>query len=190
MSRLVRGRCVAQDSLRHAAEESPGVPWIKKGWIVLHRAAADLGFGKVPPFYQDRLFGLACLSGIGFWAWLWRANGAYPRGFDTANLFALLSFVFWQPFIEELVFRGYLQGVLCKSPIGEPKWMGVTLANLLTTVVFASAHLLTHPPSWVGGIFLVSLLLGYFRDRYASVYPCIVLHCYYNAGYFLTAGAL
>jgi membrane protease YdiL (CAAX protease family) len=33
-----------------------------------------------------------------------------------------------------------------------------------------------------------SLIFGYFRDRYTSIYPCMVLHAFYNAGYFGLTG--
>jgi membrane protease YdiL (CAAX protease family) len=50
------------------------------------------------------------------------------------------------------------------------------------------AHLPAHPFLWTGGIFVVSLTLGYLRDRLGSLYPPVWLHVYYNDGYFLLMG--
>jgi hypothetical protein len=46
-------------------------------------------------------------------------------------------------------------------------------------------HLWSHPAGWAAAVIVPSLVFGYVRDRYQSVYPSIVLHLYYNAGYAL-----
>jgi hypothetical protein len=68
---------------------------------------------------------------------------------------------------------------------GRRQWAGLTTANLTVSVIFVALHFLTHPPLWAFGVLFPSLLFGYFRDRHHSVYPSMVLHVFYNAGYFL-----
>jgi uncharacterized protein len=101
-------------------------------------------------------------------------------------LFLKLSLVF--PIVEELAFRGYLQSRLLNHDWAKFEFSGITIANLVTSLLFCSAHAFYHPLAWSIAIILPSLLFGYFRDRYGSVIPGIVLHCFYNAGYYLLFG--
>jgi hypothetical protein len=64
------------------------------------------------------------------------------------------------------------------------------MANLLTSAMFVLAHLVSHSLAWSLLVFITSLLFGLLRDRFESVYPSIVLHIFYNAGYFLLTGRL
>jgi membrane protease YdiL (CAAX protease family) len=61
----------------------------------------------------------------------------------------------------------------------------LTQANLTSSALFTTLHFTSHAPLWAIGVLLPSLLFGYFRDRHDSIYPAIVLHIFYNAGYFL-----
>ncbi|MEO5573578.1 MAG: JDVT-CTERM system glutamic-type intramembrane protease [Gammaproteobacteria bacterium] len=96
--------------------------------------------------------------------------------------FLLLALVY--PVLEELVFRGALQGALTRQTWGGRKLGPISLANFFTSLVFAGFHLFYHAPLWAALVFLPSLIFGYFRDRHQSVRPAIVLHVFYNAGYF------
>jgi hypothetical protein len=87
--------------------------------------------------------------------------------------------------LEELLFRGVVQGqFLLRTWGGEKRW-GMTQANLLTSVLFMLAHAIYHPPLWAVAVFVPSLVFGYFRDRYGNITPSLALHVYYNMGYFL-----
>ena len=101
----------------------------------------------------------------------------------TLGVLVLLRFVIVQPVIEELVFRGLLQGWLREKL----KWQrfGISVANLLASIAFVAAHLFYQPPAWALAVFVPSLVFGYFRDRHDSVIPSIILHFWYNAGFFL-----
>jgi membrane protease YdiL (CAAX protease family) len=101
---------------------------------------------------------------------------------------SFLLAVVWQPIVEELVFRGRLQGFLSSPAWGRQTFVGVSIANLLTSVLFAMAHTATHPLMWAYLTFIPSLLFGIVRDRSGSVYPPIALHIIYNGGYFLLTG--
>lgn len=88
------------------------------------------------------------------------------------------------PLIEELIFRGWLQGQLLRAQKCRSAWLGISCANALVASLFALAHLFTHPPVWAMLVVFPALVFGYFRERHNSVVPAIVLHIYYNGVYF------
>lgn len=99
------------------------------------------------------------------------------------DLLLLLKLSLLMPVLEEIVFRGGLQAYLFSKPTFAKHTSGISLANLITSVVFASMHLLSQPPLWAALVFFPSLVFGWARDRYNSVIPSIVLHGLYNAGF-------
>jgi hypothetical protein len=139
----------------------------------------------------------------GWWAWLrdphfviavlaavpvWFAIGLMARdymqvAFTTA---ALVSFLVIQPVVEELAFRGALQGFLLQR--GGSRRIGpVSFANLATTAAFVALHFTAQPPVWALAVVVPSLVFGHLRERLASVLPAIALHSIYNAGFAVTA---
>lgn len=88
------------------------------------------------------------------------------------------------PCIEELLFRGLLQGWLLERVRFQRRWQGLTLANLCTSGIFTALHFLAHPPLAAAGVLVPSLIFGYFRDRHGNLLAPILLHVYYNLGYF------
>jgi hypothetical protein len=129
----------------------------------------------------DPHFGLAMLAGVVFWSALLLFGKTGP----AFGLAALLSLILLQPVVEELLFRGLLQGWLRRVSWLRNGWCGITGANLAVSLLFTAFHFIDHPPLWASGVLLPSLLFGYFRDRHDSVYPAIALHVFYNGGYFL-----
>jgi uncharacterized protein len=152
--------------------DSPALP---PGW------RRDLALRPGWNWLGDPHFALALVAGIVFWLGLVGLGKTGPRHEWTA----LLLLVLLQPLLEELLFRGLMQGRLLTRPWGQRRLAGFTLANLATSVVFAALHFASHPPLWAAGVLLPALLFGYFRDRHDSVFPAITLHVFYNAGYFL-----
>ena len=130
---------------------------------------------------QDREFWLVLLAGPVFW--IWRAGGMLELSITWTRLLWLALMV---PVVEELAFRGGLQGMLAER---FPRcWWGqrLSLASLLTSLLFAAAHagVVAH---WSGLlVFVPSLAFGYFRDKYQRVAPAALLHGFYNAGFFAT----
>jgi CAAX protease family protein len=125
-----------------------------------------------------------------FWAslWWWTAPQLDLLWVAREALrFVLLALVY--PVLEEIVFRGGLQTLLLRYPTGRASWRGLTLANIVTSGVFAALHLSTHAPLWSIAAFLPSIAFGYFRDRHSSLSSPIALHVFYNSGYFLLFGA-
>jgi membrane protease YdiL (CAAX protease family) len=110
-------------------------------------------------------------------------------GFDKVTtpielIMTFISLVILPPIVEEIVMRGFLFGSLKNS-------MSVVRAALLTSLIFAIAHLQFGsgaPLLWVAAIdtFVLSLVLCYLRQRTGSLWPGIGLHALKNCLAFVT----
>jgi len=151
----------------------------------LHYVMRETGLARCPAFYLDYQFHLALLGGgivlLAMYIWISPQPGVSHDGLTNI----VVSLILWQPFIEELLFRGILQGQLIRAPWGRRSMLAVTQANLLTSVVFILFHFVHHSPLWALSIFVPSLVFGYFRERHDSLYPPLALHSLYNLGYVL-----
>ena len=107
-----------------------------------------------------------------------------------ASASTLLAFLLLAPLVEEIVFRGGLQEVLDRSAFGRRALVaGVTVGNVVTSAVFAAAHLASSPPWLAAAVFLPSLLLGRVKQLYPSLVPVVLVHAWYNGCYLgLAAG--
>ncbi len=128
-------------------------------------------------WWCDRHFFLLCALALPIWM-MW-----HGLGWQTTKSAWLLLLV--APVLEEVVFRGALQGwFLGKSK--ERRLFGpVTLANALTSTAFAALHGLKQGGGLGWLTFFPSLIFGHCRERYGTLLPCIVLHAVYNAGIWL-----
>lgn len=127
---------------------------------------------------------LAAGAAIPVWAVL--AAGFGPFMYHPADFFGWLAFVVLQPTIEELAFRGLLQGQLLRLT-QKRQMAGVSMANVLTTVVFVVMHLPSQHPGWALAAGVPSLVLGHLRERQVSVIPAMALHMIYNGGFAMVA---
>ena len=99
--------------------------------------------------------------------------------FSSEFLLAALSFciLLIVPFVEELLFRGYLQNWLKTK-------MNTWKAILLTSVIFAFFHFA--PSQGYGNVeliislFILSCFLGYIYERQKSLWAPISLHAIFN----------
>jgi len=105
---------------------------------------------------------------------------------DSATPMMLVSLLLWQPLIEELLFRGVLQGALLRSITGARKVAGLSIANIVTSLAFVAIHFAQHPWFWAIGVIVPSLLFGHYRERAGSVAPCILMHVIFNAAFFMS----
>jgi membrane protease YdiL (CAAX protease family) len=139
-----------------------------------------------------------------WWRWLWASRlgrlavlGALPvclllaslphvRLWVPGSVAAWLTLLLWQPLLEELAFRGGLQGALLALG-ARRQWCGLSVANVLTSVAFVLAHLWRQPGIWALAVLLPSLMLGALRERLGSVWPVVAVHIYYNGLYVLAA---
>ena len=121
------------------------------------------------------------LTGIALRLWL-------PAGYAeriASDPWLIVSFLLLYPLVEEWVFRGVLQGELLKRAWGKRRGIGISNANLVTSIVFVSLHLINQPPAWALAVLLPSLVLGHFRERHDSLLPPMLLHPLFNLTYLL-----
>lgn len=149
---------------------------------------ALLGLHYHHPFHWDSAFLLLLALGPIVWLSIMGFFSLQPLPWHAIGSWAFLSIALWQPLFEELLFRGVIQGYVLQSIGKQNTWSGLSLANLLTSLLFTLAHLASHSVSWSLIVFLPSLCFGFVRDRFGSVYPAIALHAFYNTGYFLLTG--
>ncbi len=135
---------------------------------------------------HDRLLWLALTAGPVVWLALLTWQPATPFGDGgPAQWRQLLLLAGLYPLLEEWLFRGLLQPQLLDYRPLRTQRIGLSGANLLTSLLFGAIHLFAHPPFWAAAVIIPSLVFGAFRDRYHSVVPAILLHSFYNLGYFL-----
>ncbi len=139
-------------------------------------------FGR-PRFCYDPLFWVAIAGGgiVALLIWLWVPVEGLPK--DRSIAWIVLSTVVIYPLLEELAFRGAIQGWLLSRSWGGYSRGGFTLANLITSSAFTGLHFLHYPPLWAASVAVPSLVFGWFRDREGTLYPSIVLHVAYNLFY-------
>ena len=154
--------------------------------------ARDCGLQRPGPgwwsWLRDTHAMLALLAAVPVWLALALWADAYMR--HPAGMWAWASLLLVQPVLEELVFRGILQGQALRLTAlnGEPRRLGpVTLANVLVTLGFVALHLYAQPLLWALAVAGPSLVLGHLRERLGSVWPAMLVHVIYNAGFGLTA---
>lgn len=131
----------------------------------------------------DWLLGAAFIAAPFYW---WALASFYRPAVEPAESIAnpqrMLLLVLVYPVLEEIVFRGALQGWLRKQAWGLRHRFNITAANLLTSVVFAAIHFIRRPGLLSAGVVFPSLVFGFFRDRYGNLYAPIALHIFYNSG--------
>ena len=140
----------------------------------------EVGLANCPAFYRDAYFYAAVIAGV---IVLWLVYDFVPVfGAGLELQWALLvSILLWQPFVEELLFRGIIQGQLLKKEWAQQVVFKITVANIVVSALFVAMHLIGNSAMWSLTVFVPSLLFGYFRDRYDSVYPSMILHSAYNS---------
>lgn len=133
----------------------------------------------------DRQFHWAILGALPAWlaGYLWFSpDTQWTWPLRQPRDLLILGLIY--PLIEELLFRGVLQGWLRERPSLLRRRFGLSDANLLTSVVFTALHFLAHPPLAAAAVIVPSLIFGHFRDRHGNLCAPILLHVYYNVGYF------
>ena len=131
----------------------------------------------------DWLLGAAFLAApLFWWAVAHFVNPQPGLASPSAEPRILVLLILVYPVLEEIVFRGALQGWLRSKSWGLRQRSGVTVANILTSIVFTAAHIVRGPILWSAGVVFPSLIFGFFRDRYGNLYAPIALHIFYNSG--------
>jgi len=130
----------------------------------------------------DRAFKLMLTAPIPLWMALYWHQATEVR----LDLGLLIIMALMYPAVEEFLFRGIIQPIIAKKT--STNIYSLSLANIITSIIFAITHLINHDPLWAAATILPSLLFGFCLDRYKTLQAPIALHCYYNAGYFLLTG--
>ena len=86
------------------------------------------------------------------------------------------------PVIEEIIFRGLIQELIFKF-VSSGSFGPVSMANLLTSILFTALHFIHQAPLWAALVFFPSLVFGHFKDTTQGLSAPIVLHVFYNAGF-------
>jgi membrane protease YdiL (CAAX protease family) len=142
--------------------------------------------GLLPRLLRDRVFLLALLAGPLVWVSIWLMDWMPDQQqVIMPDLQKLIMLGLVYPILEEVTFRGALQSWMLHFTQARNRVLGLTLANLLTSSLFTAFHLLSHTPLWALLVFAPSLIFGELRDRYRSIQPSILLHCFYNLGLYL-----
>lgn len=98
--------------------------------------------------------------------------------FDTKSLFFLIIFY---PVVEELAFRGVIQEYIATKTKQYRSLYYITVANVVTSLLFVAMHFVHHTPLWALLVFVPSMIFGYFKEQYRHIMPSIFLHMFYNA---------
>lgn len=152
------------------------------GWI------EELGLRPDAAFLRDARF-YGALAAAPLALALLKFGGPVQFGSLAPGGWFLVWAVLWQPLVEELLFRGVIQGQLARTGWGQRSLLGMNTANLAASLLFAAVHLFHYPAWQAAAVFVPSLVFGHFYRRHRSVYPSIVLHAFYNAA-LVSAAAL
>ena len=134
--------------------------------------------------WRDRLFLAALLAGVVTWLLLYFLQQPIIQwNWPLVRPWPFLSVVLLYPIVEEIAFRGLVQELL-RDYVSRRSLGPLTMANLLTSVLFAGLHFIYHAPLWAALVFFPSLVFGFFKDRTNHLLAPIILHVFYNAGYF------
>ena len=132
--------------------------------------------------WRDTELGAAILAAPVFWGILFLVSPSTSSFTISFSQIFILAFCY--PVLEEVVFRGFIQEILYKR-YNKYIFLKISAANFLTSILFSLFHLIHHSTIWSSAVFFPSLYFGYFKEKYASLYPSILLHIFYNLGYFL-----
>ncbi|MCO4812595.1 MAG: JDVT-CTERM system CAAX-type protease [Gammaproteobacteria bacterium] len=143
--------------------------------------ATELGLRRPRKGSLDGAFVTVLLLGA-IVGWVLGSRSVQP---DSATPMMLVSFLLWQPVVEELLFRGALQGALLRTITGTRMVAGLSVANIATSLAFVAIHFAQHPWLWAISVLVPSLLFGHYRERAGSVAPCILMHVLFNAAFFM-----
>jgi membrane protease YdiL (CAAX protease family) len=128
------------------------------------------------------LLGVGCLAGL----WIGWLSGDGMVAAPYAGPWFWLSVMVYYPILEELLFRGALQGSLWRWGCwSRHEWLRISGANLIASLAFVCVHLLHQAPAWALAVLAPSLAFGYFRDRSRSILYPIMMHAIWNGSFFL-----
>ncbi|MED6345362.1 MAG: JDVT-CTERM system glutamic-type intramembrane protease [Pseudomonadota bacterium] len=135
---------------------------------------------KLKEILSDKAYLIALL--LPFPTWIYFSD---LKGINYLSVNEILMLLILFPVTEELFFRGIIQPIIYKK--FSKTWRSISVANVLTSLLFSVTHLFNHNPIWALSTFFPSLVFGWSKDRYNTLLAPLMLHCYYNAGWFYLA---
>lgn len=141
---------------------------------------SELGITGCAPFYRDPGYLAALLAGVVGLLFLRIVIPNISSYVVQLNMLVILNTIVLYPVLEEVLFRGVIQGQLIQKNWAKQTFSGFSYANWLTSLLFVGLHLFYHQPLWAISVILPSLLFGHFRDYYHSILPAIILHASFN----------
>ena len=143
------------------------------------------GPGRYPcPMLRDWTFHAALLAALLYWGLLYAfTTPVIHWGWPLRAPWLFLWPALFYPILEEILFRGLVQDLAHRHL--RPWHLGpISHANLLTSLLFTALHFIHQPPLWAAAVIFPSLVFGYFKDKYQGLTAPILLHVFYNAGFF------
>lgn len=108
------------------------------------------------------------------------AISIYIYGLKNTSIYNILLFLFASPFLEEFIFRGIVQKNIQKY-IKCTFFSYISLANIITSIIFAFAHLITGCNIYVTILLIIpSLYMGLLYDEYKSIKQPFTAHSIFN----------
>ncbi|MEA3244312.1 MAG: JDVT-CTERM system glutamic-type intramembrane protease [Pseudomonadota bacterium] len=135
-------------------------------------------------YWQDPLFFAAMAAALLYWLTLYlitqpEVDAGWPLREPLHFLYPALLY----PIVEEWIFRGFVQELAHRHL--QPWSLGpLSHANILTSLLFTALHFINHPPLAAAMVFIPSLVFGFFKDRSGQLAAPVLLHIFYNSGYF------
>jgi len=156
---------------------------MKSFWINFLKFTGVLQIGNT---FKDIWFYAALLLGPIFYLFL---SFFIPPHFTLKNPFHFLSSQFFLvAFPEEFFFRGFLIPYLKIDFNITGSFLGISIANIISAIIFSFFHIFFHPILWALATFFPAIIFGIFRERHNSLWPAVILHFFYNIGYFILWG--
>jgi len=141
--------------------------------------------GKIEArYWQDPLFFAAMAAALLYWLALYLiTQPAVDAGWPLREPLRFLYPALLYPIVEEWIFRGFVQDLAHQRL---PAWrLGpLSHANILTSLLFTALHFINHPPLAAAMVLIPSLVFGFFKDRTGQLAAPVLLHIFYNSGYF------
>ena len=119
-----------------------------------------------------------------------RQAGSIDQPGSAGVAWLLLQAVLLFLVLEEIIFRGALQGWLLDRPslskgrLQYPLNRWISIPNLIASLVFTAFHFTNQPPLWAAMVFVPSLVFGWSREHSGGLLVPILLHIWYNAGFY------
>lgn len=107
----------------------------------------------------------------------------------SADRLSLLPWLLAAAFVEEPALRALLHEPLLRLAALQPRagWPGLSVANLITALIFGLAHGLLRAP-WLGVATVpAALLIGVVYERWRRLWPCVLCHAAMNGVWWLIA---